>query len=459
MLQRNQAGLKLINILSDLLIILLSCFFAWRIRFDVLDGINNVNISDLTLVLLTILFSLVNTVLLWEFNIYSPQRLRKAGANTLRIFLANGICALLLMTLLFLFKIMDMPRLLIGISWLVSSALVSVKHMLLHLLLHRMRKKGYNLRHYVLVGNGHLAHQYVENVRNNPFTGICVDGYFSAVEKPELGKCLGRYEDMESVLANTRYDGLVIALESHEVRFMVDVLRVADKEGIPVELIPFFNDYYPSFPTFEKIGSSRLIDLRATPLNRAENAVLKRGFDVVFSFLVLALLSPLMLAVAIGVKISSPGPVIFRQERIGRDRKPFIMYKFRSMRMTGTENTAWSRAEDPRRTKFGSFIRKFSLDELPQFWNVLKGDMSVIGPRPEIPFHVNHFKKEIPRYLVRQQVRPGITGWAQVNGLRGDTSIEDRVRYDIEYIENWTIGFDIRIIFRTLFGAMMNNER
>jgi lipopolysaccharide/colanic/teichoic acid biosynthesis glycosyltransferase len=165
-----------------------------------------------------------------------------------------------------------------------------------------------------------------------------------------------------------------------------------------------------------------------------------------------------MLVTAIGVKLSSPGPVFLRQERVGRYKKPFIMLKFRSMRVNDEENVGWSTNEDPRRTKFGSFIRKFSIDELPQLFNVLIGQMSLIGPRPEMPYHVSHFKEDVPLYLVRQQVRPGMTGWAQVNGLRGATSIEKRVEYDIWYIENWSIGLEIRIFFKTLFGGMINKE-
>ncbi len=474
MLRRNQAGLKLANMLSDMLIVLLSCFFAWRFRFDVMNGVNRLDASGSTLVLLTILFSLVNIVVLHLFNIYSPQRLRKAGSNTVRIFAANGICSAALMTVLFVAKVIDVPRLAIGLSWLASSLLISAKHIVLHAFLHRLRMKGYNLRHYVVIGSGHLARQYARNVRENTFTGIQIDGYFgeeaaestktdensSPEDSPkELGKYLGSYADLSAALEAKPYDGMVIAIEPGEISHMPDILQAADREGIQTELIPFFNDYYPSFPTFDSVGSSKLIDLRATPLNQPWNAGIKRTFDILFSLLVLILLSPLLAAIAVGVRLSSPGPVIFRQERVGRNRKPFTMYKFRSMRVTGTEETGWSRDRDPRKTRFGSFIRKFSLDELPQFFNVLKGDMSVIGPRPEIPFHVSHFKEEIPRYLVRQQVRPGITGWAQVNGFRGDTSITERVRYDIDYIENWTIGFDLRILWRTVFGGMVNEEK
>ena len=240
---------------------------------------------------------------------------------------------------------------------------------------------------------------------------------------------------------------------------MKPVLAAADKEGIRLSLIPFYNDYIPPHPTIDAIGKSKLIDLRSTPLDNLGWAILKRGMDIAGSLVLILVSSPVMLVTAIGVKLSSPGPILFRQERIGKDKKPFTMLKFRSMAVTRTEQTGWTTPNDARKTRFGSFIRKFSLDELPQFFNVLVGDMSLIGPRPEVPYHVRHFKEEIPLYLVRQQVRPGITGWAQVNGLRGDTSIEDRVQYDIWYIENWSLGLDIKILFKTAFGGMMNGER
>ena len=199
--------------------------------------------------------------------------------------------------------------------------------------------------------------------------------------------------------------------------------------------------------------------MRITPLDDIGWAMVKRAMDIVGSLVLILLSSPVMLAVAAGVRLSSPGPILFCQERVGKDKRPFKMYKFRSMRITGTEDTGWSTDADPRKTRFGSFIRKFSLDELPQFFNVLRGDMSLIGPRPEVPFHVSRFKEEIPLYLLRQQVRPGITGWAQVNGLRGDTSIEERVKYDLWYIENWSIWLDLKILLMTAFGGMVNKEK
>ena len=198
--------------------------------------------------------------------------------------------------------------------------------------------------------------------------------------------------------------------------------------------------------------------MRANRLEQVGWAAVKRGFDIAVSALGLVLLSPLLLFLALGVKFSSPGPVFFRQERVGFNQKRFQMLKFRSMVVNDRSDTAWSSGGDKRRTKFGTFMRKTSLDELPQLFNVLKGDMSLVGPRPELPFFVEKFREEIPLYMVKHQVKPGMTGWAQVNGYRGDTSIEKRIELDLWYIENWSVGLDIRILFRTVFGGMWNKE-
>ena len=186
---------------------------------------------------------------------------------------------------------------------------------------------------------------------------------------------------------------------------------------------------------------------------------MKRAMDIVGALILIVLTSPIMLIAAIGVRLSSPGPIIFSQKRVGRNKKTFQMYKFRSMRVNDRQDIGWSRDKDDRKTAFGSFIRKFSIDELPQFFNVLKGDMSLVGPRPEVPFYVEQFREEIPLYMVKHQVRPGITGWAQVNVLRGDTSIKDRIEHDIYYIEHWTVFFDIEILFMTLFKGIVNSEK
>ena len=203
-----------------------------------------------------------------------------------------------------------------------------------------------------------------------------------------------------------------------------------------------------------------VVNIRYVPLTNTLNWVSKRVVDVVFSLIGLVVFSPVMLISAIAIRCTSRGPVIFKQERIGLHNKPFKMYKFRTMEVQkpSTEKQGWTTKDDPRVTKVGKLLRRTSMDELPQLFNILKGDMSVVGPRPERPQFVDKFKEEIPRYMVKHQVRPGLTGWAQINGYRGDTSIKRRIEYDIFYIENWTMSFDIKIMFLTIFKGLINKN-
>ena len=226
-----------------------------------------------------------------------------------------------------------------------------------------------------------------------------------------------------------------------------------------VKLIPDYGPLIPSKPYTEDLQGLPVIHVRRVPLNDSVNAFLKRTVDIIGSLFAIILFSPLMLVTAILVK-TTKGPVIYKQERVGLHNRNFMMYKFRSMVVQDVkdEKNEWTKKGDARVTPVGKFIRKTSIDELPQLFNVLSGKMSLIGPRPERPQFVQKFEEEIPRYRVKHQVRPGMTGWAQVNGLRGDTSIEERIRYDIYYIENWTFWFDIKILFLTFFKGFVNKN-
>jgi exopolysaccharide biosynthesis polyprenyl glycosylphosphotransferase len=223
-------------------------------------------------------------------------------------------------------------------------------------------------------------------------------------------------------------------------------------------VIPLCYQYIPGRPDVDQLDGIPLVNLRTVPLDNHGNACLKRVVDVVGALLGLVLGSPIYLLCAVAVKLSSRGPVFFRQTRVGHEQREFTIYKFRSMRVNDESDTAWSRKTDDRRTRVGAILRKTSLDEIPQLWNVLKGDMSLVGPRPELPALVERFREEIPGYMLKHRVKPGVTGWAQVNGFRGDTSLEERIRYDLEYIENWTLWMDLRILFRTVFGGFWNGE-
>jgi Undecaprenyl-phosphate glucose phosphotransferase len=216
----------------------------------------------------------------------------------------------------------------------------------------------------------------------------------------------------------------------------------------------------PSRPYLEDLDGLAVVNIRRVPLTNTGNMVIKRLIDIIGSVVAIVVFSPIMLITAVAVKLTSKGPLIFKQERVGLHNKSFKMYKFRSMEVQNVadENKGWTTKNDPRVTRIGKILRRTSIDELPQFFNVLKGDMSLIGPRPERPLFVEKFKEEIPRYMIKHQVRPGITGWAQVNGYRGDSSIKKRIEYDLYYIENWTIMFDFKILFLTFFKGFVNKN-
>ena len=483
MIKKNQRIINFLNIVSDVLLTFFAYYLALYIRFELLHGHTQLKLFSLRYAAIAAGYSLIVVFTYLALRMYGSFRFREPVGEAATILLLNGVTVLCFMAFLYVTRIMDFPRLAVFLFWLLSSAFVIAKRFFGRAFLRHYRKLGYNQKHMLLVGDGPLARQYLADIAANPQIGVSVDGYLRQERnRPDAvaqlaGKdkvfenagntsenvcacpCLGEYAALGRILQQKAYDEVIVALEADEAAQIKPILAAVEKEGVRVSLIPFYSEYIPSRPMINAVGHSRLIDLRSTPLDNIGWAMCKRAMDIIGSLVLIVCTSPIMLIAAIGVRLSSPGPILFRQERIGKDRKPFRMLKFRSMHITGTETTGWSTNSDPRKTRFGSFIRKYSIDELPQLFNTLAGDMSLVGPRPEVPFHVRHFKEEIPLYLVRQQVRPGMTGWAQVHGLRGDTSIEKRVKYDIWYIENWSLWLDIRILLRTAFGGMINREK
>lgn len=404
-------------------------------------------------------YAVVMVLLYWSRGLYNPSRLRGLWQRSTTIAFGNALGVVGFMALLFVFRLQNFSRGVMLLLYGFSTGFLIFKRMIKRWYDRARNRKGEDLRHILLVGGGDMAAEYLLALEHNPYYGFHVDGYLAPYANPDLDvRYLGGYDKMEVTLDEPGIDEVVVALDAAEMHMLTRAFAACDKHGTRITMVPFYNDYLPARPTIDVLGDCKLINIRQTPFDNILNAFIKRAMDVVGSLVLIVLTSPIMLGVAIGVKLSSPGPIIFKQERVGLNKRPFMMYKFRSMRVNAAEDSAWSTNSDPRKTRFGSIIRKFSLDELPQFFNVLKGDMSLVGPRPEIPFHVEHFKEEIPRYLVRQQVRPGLTGWAQINGLRGDTDIAERIRYDIWYIENWTVALDIKILFRTVFGGKMVND-
>ena len=395
----------------------------------------------------------------WMCGVYDASRLHRFSRRCATIAAANGVGVLVFITGLYMFHQDNYSRVVLGLFYAIGTGAMLAERLLRRWYDRAQRRKGLGLRHILLVGGGAAAKQYLRALDHNPYYGFQVDGYLCDRQDAAFPvPWLGGYKQLDACMEQGGYDEVVLALEAFEISFLPKMIAACDRQGIRITMVPFYNDYLPARPTIDVLDECKLINVRQTPFDNLLNAFVKRAMDVAGSLVLILLTSPVMLVVAVGVKLSSPGPVIFKQERVGLNKRPFLMYKFRSMRVNAQESTGWSRNEDPRKTRFGSFIRKFSLDELPQFFNVLKGDMSLVGPRPEVPFHVEHFKEEIPRYLVRQQVRPGITGWAQIHDLRGNTDIAERIRYDIWYIENWTVALDVKILLRTVFGGKMVND-
>ena len=459
MIRKNQRIINILNVLLDGILIFLSYLIATGIRFGIMDGVGGLSaVWRLEYFQVAVVYA---AFMVFAYNLaqlYGSFRFKSVWDEAGTILSLNLMGVLAVAALLYITRWTDFSRLAIFLVFVISSVLVLSKRAATRAILRKMRSAGYNQKHVLVIGSGALAHQFARSLREHPQFGMIIAGYVSDQQCDGLGSYKGGWDQLEAAL-ETVYDEVVVALEPNQTDLMPKLIAAVEKSGTKIGIIPFYNDYMPSRPSIDVVGDTKLINVRTTPLDNVGNAFLKRCMDIVGSLVLIILTSPIMLIAAIGVKLSSPGPILFCQERVGLNKKNFKMYKFRSMRVNAAQDTAWSHNADPRKTKFGSFIRKTSIDELPQFFNVLKGDMSLIGPRPEIPFYVHQFKETIPLYMVRHQVRPGITGWAQVCGYRGDTSIEERIKHDIYYIENWSFMFDIRILFKTVFGGMINSEK
>ena len=457
MIRENQKLLNRLNVALDGALIFCSLLAAYWLRFEVLHGIPSVPFRSYVLAGLVLVP--VHLMTYAVAGLYESFRKKRLYQELEVLFAANILDFAFLLMTLFLTRDVNFSRLTLGFFTVIASGSLGVKRIFMRKFLSALRQRGRNQKHTMIVGSGDLAREYAEEIRRSPWLGYQITGYVSGKSEWKDVEWLGDFGCLSSLLDTHHPDEVVAALDIDEYQELPHIIQLCEKAGTKLSLIPFYAQYMPAHPQIDSLNGLQMINLRRIPLDNWGNAFLKRTVDIVGSLLLIVLTSPLMLIAAIGVRLSSPGPVIFKQKRVGLNQNEFYMYKFRSMRVNAQADTAWSTDHDSRKTRFGSFIRKYSIDELPQFFNVLKGDMSLVGPRPEIPHYVEQFKEEVPLYMVKHQVRPGITGWAQVNGLRGDTSIADRIRCDIYYIENWTLFFDIKILLMTVFGGIVNTEQ
>ncbi len=467
MIKDNQTNLNRLHIVGDGFIVAGSYILAWYLKFESIFSNIQPDTGYLSMgTYFSALYFLVPAYLILYSlsNLYTPRRATKMRYELYSILLANVIGVTGFLVVLYLIHQDHFSRYMIAYFFVLNVFLTSMSRVLLRKFLKYIRKRGYNLKHILLIGYSRSAEGYISRINSNPQWGYVVSGILD--DMVPIGtsyhgvKVIGEIDMLSRFISGNNYDEITITLPLDRYDKLEELVATCEQSGIHTKFIPDYTSLFPSNPYTEEILGLPVINIRYVPLTNAFNAFVKRLTDIIGSLVAIILFSPLMIFAAIAVKLSSPGPIIFKQERVGLHGKPFMMYKFRTMELQSekAEKKGWTTKDDPRVTKVGRFLRKTSIDEMPQFFNILIGDMSLIGPRPERPQFVEKFKKEIPRYMVKHQVRPGLTGWAQINGYRGDTSIRKRIEYDIYYIENWTLEFDIRIIFGTFFHGFVNKN-
>ena len=470
MIKDNQKRLNRMHVLLDILVTVVAYALAWFIVISgkVLpldEGVLKPQVYFMALIFIVPIY----LILYASFHLYVPKRIQGRRSELANICKANVIGLML-----FTFVLFGLRRFVSHLSYFSTKMilaffaaniiLLEAERISIRIFLRSLRTNGYNQKHVLLIGYSRAAEGFIDRVSVNPEWGYHVQGILDdhrpagfAYKKVQV---LGPINHLEDFLASNTLDEIAITLSIKEYSNLEQIVAACEKSGVHTKFIPDYNNIIPTIPYMEDLQGLPVIHIRHVPLTGVFNATMKRIVDLAGALFGLIVFSPLMLVTALLIKITSPGPVLFSQERIGLHNRPFKMYKFRSMEVQdpGRERSQWTTPHDPRVTPVGRFIRKTSIDEMPQFFNVLIGNMSLVGPRPERPLFVEKFKEEIPRYMIKHQVRPGLTGWARVNGYRGDTSITKRIEHDLYYIENWSLGFDFKIMLLTVFKGFINKN-
>lgn len=465
MIKDNQKYFNRLQVLLDAIVVAGSYILSWWLKFEGPFADTNAGAYTMQFYFSALYFLVPGYLVLYYLNnMYTPKRTRRIETEITQVFASNVAGAFVFLVCIAVFKISDFSRGLIGIFSIVCAFFMILERLVIRWILSHLRKRGYNVKHILLIGYSRAAEEYISRIKANPQWGYVVRGILD--DKVPRGtlykgvKVIGGIDNLGMILPVSELDEIAVTLSLSDYDRLEELVGMCEKSGVHTKFIPDYNSLIPNKPYTEDLNGLPVINIRYIPLTNTFNAIIKRLFDIVASLIGLIVLSPFLLIVAVIIKCTSKGPVIFKQERVGLHNKPFAMYKFRTMYVQDSEEEvkAWTTKNDPRVTKVGRFFRRTSIDELPQLFNILKGDMSIVGPRPERPQFVEKFREEIPRYMIKHQVRPGLTGWAQINGFRGDTSIRKRIDYDIYYIENWSFGFDLKIIFLTVFRGFINEN-
>jgi Undecaprenyl-phosphate glucose phosphotransferase len=464
MLRRHHRFFQSLQILRDAVLVGVAFFLAYLLRFSFPRALPYVTPSSVheTLavgVMLVVIWPLVG----WVGGLYVSRRARHVFSEVFDVFKTTAIAFLVLVTLTYFARDVRYSRAVLILWAACSFVLLCAARVVSKLLLRHLRGRGYNLRHVLVVGVGELSEHVIDVVHRQGSLGLRVSGVVGLDAEARLvGSAVdgvpvvGTVSQLGVLLARGNIDQVIIALPIHELGALKGIMDVLSKETVDVRLVPDFYQYMTLCGSVEEFSGLPIINLQSTPL-LGWNLIIKRGFDMAAAGAGLLLISPLMLLIAAIIRATSAGPIFYRQERVGMDGESFKMFKFRTMYTDAeSQGARMTVPGDPRCTPIGAVLRRFSLDELPQLLNVLHGDMSLVGPRPERPCFIESFKQEIPRYALRHKIKAGMTGWAQVNGMRGNTSIAKRIELDLYYIENWSLLLDVKILVRTVLGGFLS---
>lgn len=465
MLKKYSEFFKSLLFISDLALISLAWLGAYALRFysSLIPTTKGVPSLQPYLTLLPAIL-VVWAIVFKLFNLYRPRRISTHFAEIWDIVKACSLATLVVVALSFFLKQFEYSRLVFILFWGMSILSVTLSRWAFREFLRFFRRRGYNQRYALVIGAGRLGQELVEKLQRHSEIGIKVVGYLT--RRPEkVGKSLGdvrvlgTYDELPRLLSTYSIDHVFVALPHNSYGDVEKILQFLQNQPVDVRFVPDLLQFMTVQGQAEMFDRIPIVTLQATPLY-GWNRVLKRATDVAFSLFILAVTLPLFMIIPVLIKISSSGSVLYRQKRMGYDGKVFEILKFRTMQEDAERETGvvWATPDDARRTKMGTFLRKTSLDELPQFWNVLKGEMSIVGPRPERPELIEKFRQSIPKYMLRHKIKAGITGLAQINGWRGNTSIEERIKCDLEYIEKWSIWLDLKIMWLTLWKGFINKN-
>jgi exopolysaccharide biosynthesis polyprenyl glycosylphosphotransferase len=455
---------------GDLLATLAAFLTAWVLRFqiEVIPVTKNVPEIGPYLRLLPFIFG-IWPVVFYFHGLYQSRRGKSRVDEVLTVAVAVLLATVLLLVVIFWYRpptpggTFTYSRAFLGLFALADFLFIAATRMVLRYVLLRIRQSNNSLQRILVIGAGALGREIAQKLLGHRELGFEVAGFLDD-DPGKVGSTvldlpvLGTLRQAEEVLSVWKIDQVFIALPLEAHRKMLQMLELMARECVEVKLVPDVLQYATLQATLEDVDGTPVINLSQVPL-QGWNSMVKRGMDLVVALASMVVLLPVLPLIALAIWLEDRGPIFYRQERMGLDGKPFMIVKFRSMRVDAEASSGpvWAIKDDPRRTRVGTVLRHWSLDELPQIWNVLTGDMSIIGPRPERPTFVREFKHKIPRYMLRHRVKSGITGWAQVHGWRGNTSIKKRIQYDLYYIQNWSLTLDFKILWMTVRHALRHN--